>query len=153
MIWRSHAFCEPQAWYMNGGRLVTSDNGYVVAEVSGLVDVLEDEGFARLRGRNIAVLTHGAARDRKGMRTLDRLLSAPEVHVRAVLAPEHGFDANREGHVENGQFGAVPLYSMFGKTRRPDASMLRGGARGKDRGEGDERKRTKEGAAHGKRSL
>jgi uncharacterized protein YbbC (DUF1343 family) len=90
------------------------------------IDVLADEGFARLRGRNIAVLTHGAARDRRGVRTLDRLLSAPELHVRAVLAPEHGFDANREGHVENGTFGAVPLYSLFGKTRRPDASMLRG---------------------------
>jgi uncharacterized protein YbbC (DUF1343 family) len=90
------------------------------------IDVLAEEGFARLRGRNVAVLTHGAARDRRGVRTLDRLLSAPEVHVRAVLAPEHGFDANREGHVENGTFGAVPLYSLFGKTRRPDASMLRG---------------------------
>jgi uncharacterized protein YbbC (DUF1343 family) len=90
------------------------------------IDVLADEGFARLRGRNIAVLSHGAARDRRGVRTIDRLLSAPEVHVRAVLAPEHGFDANREGHVAHGSFGAVPLYSLFGKTRRPDASMLRG---------------------------
>ena len=96
------------------------------AEVQAGVDVLEAEGFARLRGRHVAVLTHGAARDRSGVRTLDRLLYAPEVYVHAVLVPEHGLNADREGHLDNGKVGQVPLYSLFGKKRKPDANMLKG---------------------------
>jgi uncharacterized protein YbbC (DUF1343 family) len=90
------------------------------------IDVLETEDFARLRGRHVAVLTHGAARDASGVRTLDRLLYADDVYVRAVLVPEHGLNADREGHLDNGKVGQVPLYSLFGAKRKPDESMLKG---------------------------
>jgi uncharacterized protein YbbC (DUF1343 family) len=105
---------------------VAARRGPESAAIRTGIDVLEAEGFARLRGRQVAVLTHGAARDSKGVRTLDRLLYAPEVYVRAVLAPEHGLNADREGHLDNGKVGQVPLYSLFGKKRKPDASMLKG---------------------------
>ncbi len=96
------------------------------AELRTGIDVLEAEGFARLRGRHVAVLTHGAARDLGGVRSLDRLLYAPDVYVHAVLVPEHGLNADREGHLQNGKVGIVPLYSLFGKKRKPDETMLKG---------------------------
>jgi uncharacterized protein YbbC (DUF1343 family) len=48
------------------------------------------------------------------------------VRVRAVLTPEHGFDARHEGHVAHDKRGALPVYSLFGKQRKPTPEMLRG---------------------------
>ncbi len=92
------------------------------------IDVLEAEAFARVRGKRLALLTHQAARNRRGVTTLDRLLAAPQVHVRAVLAPEHGLSSNREGHVGHARYGErqIPVFSLFGKTRRPAPHMLSG---------------------------
>lgn len=90
------------------------------------IDVLAESAFAELRGRPIALLTHAAATDRKGIRTLDRLLAAPGVQIKSVMTPEHGFDAKQEGHIANQQMGALPVYSLFGKNRKPRPEMLRG---------------------------
>ncbi|MFT3927541.1 MAG: DUF1343 domain-containing protein [Myxococcales bacterium] len=96
------------------------------AGISTGIDVLEQSAFAELRGRNVAVLTHAAARDHEGVSTLDRLLGARGVDVKSVMTPEHGFDAKHEGHVHNDKLGELPVYSLFGKTRKPRPEMLQG---------------------------
>lgn len=89
------------------------------------IDVLRDEAYARLRDRSIALLTHDAARDREGIGTLDRLAAAPRVTLRAILTPEHGLTGRHEGKVRHQhERNGVPVYSLYGDTRRPTPEML-----------------------------
>lgn len=90
------------------------------------IDVLAQSAFAELRGRSIALLTHAAAADRNGTRTLDRLLAARGVKIKSVMTPEHGFDAKQEGHIAHQRMGELPVYSLFGKNRKPRPEMLEG---------------------------
>jgi uncharacterized protein YbbC (DUF1343 family) len=92
------------------------------------IDVLRRDGFAALRGARVGVLTNASGRARDGTRTIDLLVAAPEVDVRVAFSPEHGLDANREGHVRRGRDARTGLVvqSLFGATRRPTPAMLEG---------------------------
>ncbi|HEX6244769.1 MAG TPA: serine hydrolase, partial [Polyangiales bacterium] len=99
------------------------------AEQPGLrlgVDVLEEERFARVRGRTLAVLSHLPARDAGGKSSLGALVEAPQVAVKAAFSPEHGLSAQSEGAVQHGSLRKLPVYSLFGATRRPSPQMLSG---------------------------
>jgi uncharacterized protein YbbC (DUF1343 family) len=79
--------------------------------------------------KRVGLLTHRAARAADGATTLDVLAQATD--LRAVFTPEHGLDAQAEGVIQNSVIGprgdsGVPVYSLFGKTRRPTQAMLRG---------------------------
>jgi uncharacterized protein YbbC (DUF1343 family) len=92
------------------------------------IDVEHRDGMPSLRGLRVVLLTHDAARARDGRRTLDVLAAAPDVEVLRVLAPEHGLGVDREGAVGDGRDAAtgLPVYSVFGATRRPTDAMLEG---------------------------
>ena len=101
---------------------------FLPSEVKPGIDVLQARGFDVLRGKRIGLVTHLAATTRAGVPTLDVLAHARGVTLAAVLTPEHGLQSNREGRVADQQDAAlgVPIYSLFGPTRRPDARMLQG---------------------------
>jgi uncharacterized protein YbbC (DUF1343 family) len=90
------------------------------------IDVLRAQGYAPLAGRRVGVITHLAAIDSRGWRTLDRLRWAPGVTLVKVFSPEHGLYGDAEGAVGSGTepLSGLPLVSLYGKTRRPDAAML-----------------------------
>ncbi len=92
------------------------------------IDVLRASGYARLQGKRVGLLTHLAARAADGQTTLALLEHAPGVRLGAVFSPEHGLDVSHEGPVGDGRRPArgVPVYSLFGATRRPSAQMLQG---------------------------
>jgi uncharacterized protein YbbC (DUF1343 family) len=92
------------------------------------IDALREQGFAAIAGKRIALVTHLAARARDGTPTLEVLRQAPNVTLTALLTPEHGLASDREGAVKHGHDAKrdLPLYSLFGKIRRPTAEMLRG---------------------------
>lgn len=48
-------------------------------------------------------------------------------NVTAIFSPEHGFSGTQEGgiSVENGRFQKIPLFSLYGKTRRPTAEQMK----------------------------
>ena len=98
------------------------------AEVQTGIDVLRGERFARLRGARVALLTNQTGRARDGVRTLDLLRAAPEVAVRALLSPEHGFRGDVDEAVADAREPetGLPIYSLYGATRRPTARMLDG---------------------------
>jgi uncharacterized protein YbbC (DUF1343 family) len=54
------------------------------------IDVLQEEGFAPIRGKSIGLLTHRAGVNMHGESTIDILRHAPNVHLVALFAPEHG---------------------------------------------------------------
>lgn len=94
------------------------------SEVRTGIDVEARDGFPHLRGARVALITHDAARAADGRRTLDVLVR--QGIVERVLAPEHGLDTTREGHIQNGRDPRTGLqvFGLFGRTRRPSDAML-----------------------------
>ncbi|MFO0763210.1 MAG: DUF1343 domain-containing protein [Byssovorax sp.] len=92
------------------------------------LDVLEREGFARLAGRTIGLVTHAAAVDRDGKSCVDRLLAAPGVKVAALFAPEHGLRSEQDRPLDDGRDPAsgLPIYSLYGERKRPSDASLAG---------------------------
>ena len=68
------------------------------------IDVLEAQGFAPIRGKTVALLTHPAGVNRQGVSTIDVLRRAPGVKLAALFAVEHGI---------NGEFPASQNYNDY----------------------------------------
>lgn len=92
------------------------------------IDVLAAQKFAVLAGKRVGLLSHAAAANRAGEPTWSVLHRAPEVRLVALFAVEHGFDGKLPAsavipdsvHEPTG----LPLYSLYGRTRRPTRKML-----------------------------
>jgi len=94
------------------------------------IDVLESEGFAAIKGKRIGLLTHPAGVNRQGISTVDVLRHAPGVKLVALFAPEHGLygveEAGRNLVDTVDRRTGLPVYSLYGKTRKPTREMLKG---------------------------
>ena len=97
-----------------------------LARVATGIDVLRLQGYAPLAGRRVGLITHLAAIDSQGWRTLDRLRWAPDVTLVKLFSPEHGLYGDAEGAVASGRepFSGLPLLSLYGPSRRPDPAQL-----------------------------
>jgi uncharacterized protein YbbC (DUF1343 family) len=92
------------------------------------IDVLVEEGFARLRGARVAVVTNASGRSRTGTRTIDLLRAAPGVTLAAIFAPEHGLGSDRDERIGDGRDAAtgLPVYSLYGDHFDPSPESLAG---------------------------
>jgi len=93
------------------------------------IDVLEATKFAPLRGKRIGLITNQTGVDAKGRRTIDVLAHAEGVKLVAIFSPEHGLEGKLDvDKVASGKDEAtgLPVYSLYGETRRPTAEMLKG---------------------------
>jgi uncharacterized protein YbbC (DUF1343 family)/CubicO group peptidase (beta-lactamase class C family) len=90
------------------------------------IDVLRDEGFERLRGRRVGLITNVSGRARDGTSTLDLLMGAPGVKLTALFTPEHGLDAAHPGHVADTHDArtGLPVYSLYGDRFEPSDESL-----------------------------
>ena len=94
------------------------------------IDALIARDFDVLRGKRVGLVTNQTGKTRDGRATIDVLRAAPDVQLVALYAPEHGV----RGEIAAGQTvktyrdGAtgLPVYSLYGGTKRPTAAMLRG---------------------------
>lgn len=89
----------------------------------GIDVLLESPGL--LQGRRIGLVTHAAGFTSTGETTSSVLLRDPRFNVTALFAPEHGLS----GTIPAGQpvpdsNGRVPVYSLYGSTRRPTTEMM-----------------------------
>ena len=92
------------------------------------IDVLRAEGFARLAGRKVGLVTNHTGRARDGATTIDLLHEATNVDLVALFSPEHGIRGTLDDMVpteRDAQTGLV-IHSLYGETRRPTAAMLEG---------------------------
>jgi uncharacterized protein YbbC (DUF1343 family)/CubicO group peptidase (beta-lactamase class C family) len=100
-----------------------------VREVKCGIDVLEAEKFELLKGRNIGLVTNHTGRDRQRRMTADVLRAADGFKLVALFSPEHGIrgelDQSNIGDSTDAKTG-LPVYSLYGKRRKPDAETLRG---------------------------
>jgi len=49
------------------------------------------------------------------------------IRISAIFSPEHGFSGIEEGgvRVDDGRFQSIPVFSLYGKTRRPTPEQMR----------------------------
>ena len=92
------------------------------------IDVLEQGHFAALQGKTIGLITNQTGVDREGRRTIDVLAHAPGVKLTAIFSPEHGIFGKEDSKVASSTDAVtgLPIYSLYGETRRPTEEMLRG---------------------------
>jgi uncharacterized protein YbbC (DUF1343 family) len=111
-----------------GARLVHARQGSAGPAVQPGIDVLQGEGFARLRGLRVALLTNLAAQTRTGQLTVDAVRGAGGVQLAALFAPEHGLEATADSDIASGRDARTGLqvHSLYGATQRPTAAMLDG---------------------------
>jgi len=92
------------------------------------IDVLEAEKFAPLRGKRVGLITNHTGLDSYGHRTIDLIARADGVNLVAIFSPEHGIAGVADESVAN-QADAptgLPIFSLYGATRRPTKEMLSG---------------------------
>jgi uncharacterized protein YbbC (DUF1343 family) len=92
------------------------------------LDTLEAEHFASLRGKHVGLITNHTGLDAAGRSTLDVLRHAPGVQLVALFSPEHGLGGSRDEKISSTRdpVSGLPVYSLYGDTRRPTDEMLAG---------------------------
>lgn len=92
------------------------------------IDVLSAGQFSMLSGLRLGLITNHSGLDSDGRSTLDLLLGAPGVKLAAVFSPEHGLSGRADEKVAsvNDPLTGLPIYSLYGDTRRPTEKMLKG---------------------------
>lgn len=98
------------------------------AEVKTGLDVLAAEGFARWKGKKVALITNHTGRTREGKRNIDAMLAAG-VELKALFSPEHGFtgteDHENVGNAKDAASG-LPIWSLYqGQNRKPKPEHLK----------------------------
>lgn len=94
------------------------------------IEVLRESGFGLLKGKRVGVITNPTGVDSKLKSTIDILVESKEVHLVALFGPEHGVRGNipageKVDHSVDSLTG-LPVYSLYGKTRKPTPDMLKG---------------------------
>ena len=93
------------------------------------IDTLEHSDFAPLWGKRVGLLTHPAGVNRKGESTIDVLLRSPKVQLRALFGPEHGIYGDEKANApvtdRIDKRTGLPVFSLYGKFRKPTPDMLR----------------------------
>jgi uncharacterized protein YbbC (DUF1343 family)/CubicO group peptidase (beta-lactamase class C family) len=97
------------------------------AEVLTGIDVLERDAFKQLAGMRVGLVTNHTGRDRAGRQTIDVLRDAPGVRLTALFSPEHGIRGLADERVSDtkDEKTGLPIYSLYGETRRPKLDQLR----------------------------
>ena len=94
------------------------------------IEVLRDSGFQRLKGKRVGLVTNPSGVDSQLQSTIDILFNAPGVNLVALYGPEHGVrgDVYAGGKVTDSvdPKTGLPVYSLYGATRKPTKEMLQG---------------------------
>ncbi|PIE91346.1 MAG: hypothetical protein CR997_01350 [Acidobacteria bacterium] len=93
------------------------------------LDQLVQRHFQPLYGKNLALLTNCSAIDSRGKHLLDHLRDQKNVHLKVILAPEHGFEGQLDQENIPDSIDSetgIRIFSLYGKSKRPSQEMLRG---------------------------
>ncbi len=92
------------------------------------VELLKQRDFFVLQGKRVGLVTNATGVDWNLHSTVDLLFEADNVNLVALYGPEHGVrGAQTAGeHVDfyTDEHTGLPVYSLYGKTRKPTPEML-----------------------------
>ncbi|HCV43283.1 MAG TPA: DUF1343 domain-containing protein [Bacteroidetes bacterium] len=93
------------------------------------IEVLREKGFDILHGRRVGLVTNPTGVDSKLNSTIGILHSSTVVNLVALFGPEHGVRGDQAAgdKVETckDEETQLPVYSLYGKTRKPTQEMLK----------------------------
>src|SRR5258706_7269061 len=98
--------------------------------LTGLDRLLEDASLRRpLTGKRVALLAHPASVTRDLQDAVDALAALPDLRLSAAFGPQHGLRGDKQDNMmESPDFRDpqrdLPVYSLYGRVRRPTAAML-----------------------------
>ncbi|MFQ5459066.1 MAG: exo-beta-N-acetylmuramidase NamZ domain-containing protein, partial [Myxococcota bacterium] len=96
----------------------------------GIDELLGDADRRKpLEGRRLALLGHPASVTTDCRHTLDALADCPGMRVAAAFGPQHGMRGDKQDNmVESDDYvdprHGIPVFSLYGKTRRPAPEMM-----------------------------
>jgi len=91
-------------------------------------DLLFSERLDLLQGKRVGLVTNHTALLSDGRHVADAIAGRDDMELAALLCPEHGIRGDTTGLIPDGmdQQTGVPIYSLYGKTKKPTAPMLEG---------------------------
>ncbi len=94
------------------------------------IEVLEENNFNILQGKRVGLITNPTGVDSKLKSTIDILYEAKNVKLVALYGPEHGVRGDYAAGDYVGNYidaqTELPVFSLYGKTRKPTPEMLKG---------------------------
>jgi uncharacterized protein YbbC (DUF1343 family) len=96
----------------------------------GIERLLEERALRKpLAGQRVALLAHPASVTRDLAHSLDALAGTGDIRLTAAFGPQHGLRGDKQDNmVESADFidpaYGIPVYSLYGKVRRPTAEMM-----------------------------
>ncbi len=94
------------------------------------IEVLKESNFKILQGKRVGLITNPTGVDNDLKSTIDILHEAPRVQLVALYGPEHGVRGDVHAGDKIDSFTdlntGVPVYSLYGATRKPSKEMLNG---------------------------
>jgi uncharacterized protein YbbC (DUF1343 family) len=93
-------------------------------------EVIAEQNYQALRGKRLGLITNPSGVNHDLNSTIDVLRAAPQVNLAALFGPEHGIygDVPAGDQVESRTDArtGLPVYSLYGATRKPSPQMLQG---------------------------
>jgi len=93
------------------------------------VEVLLEEKLDLIEGKRVGLITNPTGVNSRLESTIDLLYNHPDVDLVALFGPEHGVRGDVTAGEKIGNFvdkkTGVPVYSLYGKTRKPTPEMLK----------------------------
>jgi uncharacterized protein YbbC (DUF1343 family) len=99
------------------------------AQVTTGLDNLIAEHWTPLKGKNVGLITNQTGRTRTGEYGDSLFVRQKSFHLIALFAPEHGLMGERAAGVPSDmpeRMMGIPVYSLYGSTRKPTKAMLHG---------------------------
>jgi uncharacterized protein YbbC (DUF1343 family) len=96
----------------------------------GIDRLLEDPALRKpLAGRRVALLAHPASVNAALTHSLDALASLGDVKLTAAFGPQHGLRGDKQDNMAESEdftdpLHRIPVFSLYGKVRRPTAPMM-----------------------------
>ncbi|MBD4899297.1 DUF1343 domain-containing protein, partial [Xanthomonas citri pv. citri] len=81
------------------------------------------------KGKRIGLITNPAGVNTSLKSSVDILYENPDIKLTALFGPEHGVRGDAQAGDEVGSYidekTGVPVYSLYGKTKKPTPEMLK----------------------------
>jgi uncharacterized protein YbbC (DUF1343 family) len=92
------------------------------------IDVLRERNFDLVAGKHIGLITNHTGTAADGKTTIDLLFNSGVCKLVAIFSPEHGIGGVVDDKIVStvDDSTSLPVYSLYGETRRPTAEMLKG---------------------------
>lgn len=101
----------------------------IAGSVKTGLEVLLGQNFAPIKGKRVGLITNPTGVNRNLQSTVDLFFHSKDIKLVALYGPEHGVRGDYTAGASVSNFKdpetGLPVYSIYGKTRKPTPEMLR----------------------------